>query len=152
MGQVIHCNHPDELSAAALDACGRLADAGIPLLSQSVLLRGVNDNAQTLESLLRRLVENRIKPYYLHHADLARGTRHFRTSVAHGRSLLRTLQGTLSGLCQPHYMLDIPGGAGKVPVGPAYARGGNDGHWIITDYCGNEHEYRDDIDPTACSG
>jgi lysine 2,3-aminomutase len=119
---VLHVNHPRELTKAARTACARLVDAGIPLLSQSVLLKGVNDDPATLAALLRALVENRIKPYYLHHADLAPGTSHLRTTIADGQQLMRTLRGAVSGLCQPTYVLDIPGGAGKVPVGPAYLR------------------------------
>ncbi|MEE4184684.1 MAG: lysine-2,3-aminomutase-like protein [Gammaproteobacteria bacterium] len=117
---VLHTNHPRELTAAALAACARLVDSGIPMLSQSVLLRGVNDNAATLETLLRTLVANRIKPYYLHHADNAPGTAHFRTSIAAGQDLMRELRGRVSGLCQPEYILDIPGGHGKVPAGPVW--------------------------------
>lgn len=123
---VVHVNHADELTAAARAACGRLADAGIPLLSQSVLLKGVNDDAAVLERLFRTLVENRIKPYYLHHLDQARGTSHFRVAIAEGREMMRALRGRVSGLCQPTYVLDIPGGHGKVPIGPDYLEDGGD--------------------------
>jgi lysine 2,3-aminomutase len=102
-----------------------------------VLLKGVNDDPETLESLLRAFVRNRIKPYYLHHADLAPGTSHFRTSIAEGQALMRSLRGRVSGLCQPTYVLDIPGGHGKVPVGPTYLR--DDG--TIEDPSGAAHEY-----------
>ncbi len=117
---VLHANHPRELSKAARAACARFVDAGIPMLSQSVLLRGVNDDAETLGALMRTLVECRIKPYYLHHADLAPGTAHFRTTIAEGQDLMRALHGRNSGLCQPAYVLDIPGGYGKSPIGPNY--------------------------------
>ncbi len=117
---VAHINHAREMSDAARAACARIVDAGIPMLSQSVLLRGVNDNAQALEDLLRTLVECRIKPYYLHHGDLAPGTSHLRTGIDEGQQLMRGLRGKLSGIAQPTYVLDIPGGAGKVPIGPAY--------------------------------
>jgi lysine 2,3-aminomutase len=117
---VLHVNHPRELTRAARAACARFIDAGIPMLSQSVLLRGVNDDAATLGALMRALVESRIKPYYLHQADLARGTAHLRTSIAAGQDLMRALRGRYSGLCQPTFVLDIPGGHGKVPVGPTY--------------------------------
>ena len=90
------------------------------MLSQSVLLRGVNDDAATLGALMRALVETRIKPYYLHHGDLARGTAHLRTSIETGQGLMRALRGHYSGLCQPTYVLDIPGGYGKVPIGANY--------------------------------
>ena len=90
------------------------------MLSQSVLLKGVNDDAEVLAELMRAFVAARVKPYYLHHADLAPGTAHLRTSLAEGQELMRQLRGRISGLCQPTYVLDIPGGAGKVPVGPGY--------------------------------
>jgi lysine 2,3-aminomutase len=116
----VHANHPRELTDAARAACARLTDAGIPLVSQSVLLRGVNDDAATLEALMRAFVECRIKPYYLHHGDLAPGTSHLRTTIEHGQELMRKLRGRVSGLCQPDYVLDIPGGHGKAPIGPNY--------------------------------
>ena len=117
---VLHANHPRELTPAARAACARIVDAGIPMLSQSVLLKGVNDDAEVLAELMRAFVACRIKPYYLHHADLAPGTAHLRTSIAAGQELMRGLRGRISGLCQPAYVLDIPGGAGKVPIGPQY--------------------------------
>jgi lysine 2,3-aminomutase len=117
---VLHVNHPRELTRAARAACARFVDSGIPMLSQSVLLRGVNDDTATLGALMRALVESRIKPYYLHQGDLARGTAHLRTSLEEGQDLMRALRGRYSGLCQPTYVLDIPGGHGKVPVGPSY--------------------------------
>ncbi len=116
----VHANHPRELTGSARAACARLADAGIPLVSQSVLLRGVNDDAATLEALMRAFVECRIKPYYLHHGDLAPGTAHLRTTIEAGQELMRALRGRVSGLCQPDYVLDIPGGYGKAPIGPNY--------------------------------
>lgn len=114
----VHVNHARELTKDALAACAKLADAGIPLIGQTVLLKGVNDNADTLDELFRALTKNRIKPYYLHQGDLAPGTSHFRTTLAEGQNLMRELRGRLSGLAQPTYVLDIPGGAGKIPVGP----------------------------------
>jgi lysine 2,3-aminomutase len=115
-----------------------LIDAGIPMLSQSVLLRGVNDDAETLGALMRALVECRIKPYYLHHADLAPGTAHFRTTICEGQALMRALHGRVSGLCQPTYVLDIPGGHGKSPVGPTYLSA--DGS-EVEDFHGRRHAY-----------
>lgn len=120
----LHANHARELTPAARAACARIIDAGIPMVSQTVLLRGVNDAPETLAALMRAFVETRIKPYYLHHGDLAPGTAHLRTTVAEGQAIMRALRGTLSGLAQPTYVLDIPGGHGKVPVGPAYLEGG----------------------------
>jgi lysine 2,3-aminomutase len=133
---VLHANHPRELAAAARAACARIVDAGIPMLSQSVLLRGVNDDAETLGALMRALVECRIKPYYLHHADLAPGTAHLRTTIAEGQELMRALHGRYSGLCQPAYVLDIPGGYGKSPIGPNYLSEG-----AVEDFNGRRHLY-----------
>jgi len=135
---VLHANHPRELTEPARAACARLVDAGVPLLSQSVLLRGVNDDAETLGALMRALVECRIKPYYLHHADLAPGTAHLRTTIAAGQNLMRTLHGRYSGLCQPAYVLDIPGGFGKSPIGPNYLSA--DGA-LVEDFRGRRHVY-----------
>jgi lysine 2,3-aminomutase len=145
----VHANHPREFSANARAACARLADAGIPLVSQSVLLRGVNDDAVTLESLMRVFVECRIKPYYLHHGDLAPGTAHLRTSLERGQALMRALRGRVSGLCQPEYVLDIPGGHGKAPVGPGYLSQdespegdlSRETRYRVVDYCGEVHLY-----------
>jgi lysine 2,3-aminomutase len=132
----LHANHPRELTSEARAACARLIDAGIPLVSQSVLLAGVNDDVATLEALMRAFVECRIKPYYLHHGDLAPGTGHLRTTIDAGQALMRSLRGRVSGLCQPEYVLDIPGGHGKSPVGPNYLAGNR-----IADYCGDVHLY-----------
>ena len=116
------------------------------MLSQSVLLRGVNDDAATLGALMRALVECRIKPYYLHHGDLAPGTSHLRTTIPEGQALMRALHGRLSGLCQPAYVLDIPGGHGKSPVGPTYLThaAGRDGapSYEIEDFKGRRHAYQ----------
>jgi lysine 2,3-aminomutase len=137
---VLHANHARELTPAVRAACARFIDAGIPMLSQSVLLRGVNDNAEALGELMRTFVECRIKPYYLHHADLARGTAHVRTTIEDGQGLMRQLRGRLSGLCQPTYVLDIPGGHGKSPIGPNYLE--RDGaRYRIADYTGRHHVY-----------
>jgi lysine 2,3-aminomutase len=136
----VHANHPRELSPAACAALARLADAGIPLVSQTVLLKGVNDDPAVLEALMRGFVENRVKPYYLHHGDLAPGTGHFRTTIAEGQALVRDLRGRVSGLCQPTYVLDIPGGHGKAPVGPCYLHEAG-GSTEIEDFRGVSHAY-----------
>ena len=115
----LHTNHPRELTPAALAAIARLADAGLPLVSQTVLLKGVNSDADTLARLFLTLLAARVKPYYLHHPDLAPGTAHFRPSIAEGQALMATLRGRITGLALPTYVLDIPGGAAKVPIGPA---------------------------------
>ncbi|HVZ14051.1 MAG TPA: lysine-2,3-aminomutase-like protein [Bauldia sp.] len=133
----IHANHPRELTEDARAALAALADAGIPLVSQSVLLRGVNDDVETLAQLMRAFLAARVKPYYLHHADLAPGTAHFRTTIEEGQALVRALRGRVSGLAQPAYVLDIPGGHGKVPVGPQYRDGDR-----VEDYRGRAHVYR----------
>jgi lysine 2,3-aminomutase len=139
---VLHTNHPRELDASTARACARLVDAGHPMLSQTVLLRGVNDRPEILEQLFRRLVELRVKPYYLHHADLARGTSHFRTSLDAGQAILRELRGRVSGLCQPSYVLDLPGGHGKVPVGPRYlGEADEDGARIVEAPDGSRQRY-----------
>jgi len=137
----VHANHPREFTAGAGAALARLADAGIPLVSQTVLLSGVNDDPETMAGLMRALVENRVKPYYLHHGDLAPGTGHFRTTIGDGQVLMRALRGRVSGLCQPTYVLDIPGGHGKAPIGPNHFSEA-DGCLTIEDYCGGRHTYR----------
>src|SRR5580693_1077788 len=147
----LHANHVRELTDKARAACAAIVDAGVPMVSQSVLLRGINDNVETLEALMRAFVECRIKPYYLHHGDLAPGTAHLRTTLAQGRELMRSLRGRVSGLCQPDYVLDIPGGHGKAPVGPDYlsqaisfAPQGEpppETRYRVVDYCGDVHLY-----------
>jgi lysine 2,3-aminomutase len=116
----VHVNHSRELTPAADAALARLAGAGALLLSQTVLLKGVNDRVEVLGELMRALVERGVRPYYLHHPDPAPGTARFRVSLAEGQALVRGLRGRYSGLCQPTYVLDIPGGFGKIPAGPAW--------------------------------
>ena len=132
----LHANHASELTRQARAACARIVEAGIPMVGQTVLLRGVNDDPQTLAELLRAMVETRIKPYYLHHGDLAPGTGHLRTSLEDGQALMKAIRGRLSGLAQPTYVLDIPGGHGKVPVGPTYLAEGE-----VEDPQGGRHAY-----------
>lgn len=134
----VHANHPREFTPAARDACARLADAGIALVSQSVLLKGVNDDVETLAALMRAFVEARVKPYYLHHGDLAPGTAHLRTGIAEGQALVAALRGRVSGLCQPHYVLDIPGGHGKASLAPAAMSAAGD---RVRDWRGTLHAY-----------
>ncbi|MGE4062717.1 MAG: lysine-2,3-aminomutase-like protein [Rhodospirillaceae bacterium] len=137
----IHCNHAEELTPAMRAACARLSDAGIPLLSQTVLLKDVNDSADALEALMRALVAARIRPYYLHQLDYAPGTGHFRVPLERGRAIVKALRGRLSGLAQPTYILDIPGGAGKVPITGAYVTEENKGSYGIEDPQGTFHAY-----------
>ncbi len=117
---LLHANHAREFGPEAQAALRGLSRAGVVLLGQSVLLRGVNDSVAALTDLFQTMVANRVTPHYLHHPDLARGTGHFRLSIEEGQALMRALRGTISGLAVPTYMLDIPGGFGKVPITPSY--------------------------------
>jgi lysine 2,3-aminomutase len=136
----IHANHARELTDAARAAIARLIAGGFPLVSQTVLLKGVNADAESLADLFRALVTLRVKPYYLHHADLAPGTAHFRTTIAEGQAVMRALRGRISGLALPTYVLDVPGGFGKVPVGPNYVSDAC-GATTIEDVAGGRHGY-----------
>lgn len=138
----VHCNHPRELTDRVRSALRRLAEAGITLVSQTVLLKGINDDAAVLETLMRRFVEAGVRPYYLHQLDLAPGTSHFRVDVARGRAILRALRARLSGIAQPTYVLDIPSGFGKVPIGPVFAEDQVDRGGIVHDARGDAHRYR----------
>ncbi len=144
----LHANHPRELTDDAQAAISQLVDAGIPMLSQSVLLKGINDDAETLEALMRAFVEARVTPYYLHHGDLAPGTSQFRTRIAHGQSLMRELRCRLSGIALPDYVLDLPGAHGKVSLMSAEVRATEDGY-EIKDQAGRIHIYRDSTSPVA---
>lgn len=139
----LHANHARELTAEARAACARIVDAGVPMVGQTVLLKGVNDDPAALSALMRAMVETRIKPYYLHHGDLAPGTGHLRTTLAEGQAVMKAMRGNLSGLAQPTYVLDIPGGHGKVPVGPAYLDGDT-----IEDPNGGLHAYPNGARPS----
>ena len=139
---VLHCNSHEELTEEVKAAIKKMSKGGIPLLSQSVLLRNVNDDPVLLEKLFRSLVENRVKPYYLHHADKAEGTSHFRTSISEGQEYMEKLRGDVSGICLPVYVLDIPGGHGKVPIGPSYLKN-LDQAYAVRDWQGCEHIYKD---------
>jgi len=115
-----HFNHPAEITSEAEQACARLANAGIPLGCQTVLLRGVNDDLEVMRQLMYRLLQIRVKPYYLFQADLTRGTDHFRTTIDTGVAIMRSLIGHVSGMAVPTYALDAPGGGGKIPLTPNY--------------------------------
>lgn len=136
-----HFNHPREITPEARRACARLADAGIPLGNQSVLLKGVNDDPRIMRALCHALLRHRVRPYYLHHPDLVRGTAHFRPAVREGLSIMAALQGHTSGLCLPHYVIDVPGGGGKVPLLPDYVHGIEDGKLQVKTYEGKWVEY-----------
>lgn len=137
----VHANHPREFTPAARVALARLADAGIMLVSQTVLLKGVNDDVATLDALMRAFMEHRVKPYYLHQGDLAPGTSHWRTTVREGRALMRALRGRLSGLAMPAYVLDVPDGAGKVPLGPDHVAETADGDVVIETLAGERRPH-----------
>lgn len=140
---VLHCNHADELVTESEQAISTLVENGFPMLSQSVLLKDINDDPETMAELMKKLVRCRVKPYYLHHGDKARGTSHFRTTLAAGRAIMSKLRGRLSGLCQPTYVLDIPGGHGKIPVTECSLQALDNGDWQVKDWRGNTHRYRD---------
>ena len=139
---VLHSNHPDEFTEEAIEACQKITHAGIPILSQSVLLKGINNSANTLEELFRTFLRNKIKPYYLHHPDMASGTSHFRLSIAEGQAIMQELQGKLSGTALPTYVLDIPGGYGKVPLTPQFLEKSDNGY-TVTDINGKTHRYEE---------
>jgi lysine 2,3-aminomutase len=140
---VVHVNSHRELGPSALGALRSLIDSGIPVLSQSVLLKGVNDQPELLEQLFRALVRARVKPYYLHQGDLAPGTSHLRVPLEEGQRLVDDLRGKISGLCQPNYVLDIPGGAGKVPAGKSWVEADGSA-WRVRDPQGGHHRYPPD--------
>ena len=146
----LHANHPREMTPAARGAIARIADAGIALLSQTVLLRGVNDDVATLEALMRAFVEARVTPYYLHHGDLAPGTSHFRTTIEVGQEIMLALRSRLSGIAMPTYVLDIPGAHGKVPVGPQFVTWDATANgYQVRDRAGAEHFYEDCVSDSA---
>ena len=148
----VHANHPRELTPAARAACRRLNQRGVMLISQSVLLKGVNDDADTLEALMRAFLEARVKPYYLHHGDLAPGTSHWRVPIEEGQALMSVLRRRLSGLALPAYMLDIPGGYGKVPIAAPSIRKDGAGQWIVRDPEGVERPYVERLGAPRASG
>ncbi|MDC7744318.1 lysine-2,3-aminomutase-like protein [Rhizobium binxianense] len=137
----LHANHVSELTSDARAACARLVDAGIAMVSQSVLLKGINDDPDVLAELMKAFVEIRVKPYYLHHPDLAPGTGHFRLTIEEGQRIVAALRGRISGLCQPTYILDIPGGHGKAVVSGSTVRAMGEGCYSVSDYRGGEHSY-----------
>lgn len=141
-----HFNHPKELAPEALAACARLADAGLPVMNQTVLLRGVNDDPDVLQRLFRGLVRARVRPYYLLQADPVRGTSHLRTPLRQGIEIMERLQGRLSGIALPRLVVDTPGGRGKVPVGPDYVVRSREGVTTLRTFRGEHVDY---VDPPA---
>ncbi|WP_298269329.1 KamA family radical SAM protein [Geobacter sp.] len=139
-----HFNHPREITPEAARACARLADAGIPLGNQTVLLRGVNDDPAVMTRLMQRLLAIRVRPYYLHQMDLVRGTGHFRTTVWTGISIMEGLRGHTSGMATPYYVIDAPEGKGKIPILPDCATLQGD-TWLLRNYRGETIKYRDPV-------
>lgn len=137
----VHFNHPDELTPAAEQALARLADCGAPLGSQTVLLKGVNDDPEIMKRLMQKLLRNRVKPYYIYQADVVAGAEHFRTSVEKGIEIIRALRGWTSGLGVPHYVIDAPGGGGKIPILPEYVQSITDSEIVLRNYAGEEFRY-----------
>ncbi|MBP7052190.1 MAG: KamA family radical SAM protein [Phycisphaerae bacterium] len=131
-----HFNHPQELTPEAAEACRRLADAGVPLGNQSVLLRGVNDDPRIIEQLCRGLVRMRVRPYYMYQCDLVRGVEHFRTPLTRGMEIMEYLRGRLSGLAIPTFVVDAPHGGGKIPVLPTYVVSQSPTHTVLRNYEG----------------
>jgi lysine 2,3-aminomutase len=139
----IHLTHPDEITPEVAFACNRLADAGIPLGSQTVLLKGINDNVETFKKLTHELLKIRVRPYYLYQCDLIPGSSHFRTSVAKGLELIKGLRGFTSGYAIPHFVIDAPGGGGKIPLLPEYVTGKDENGYILVNYEGKTYHYPD---------
>ncbi|MBZ0167375.1 MAG: KamA family radical SAM protein, partial [Candidatus Omnitrophica bacterium] len=139
----IHFTHPEELTTETLEACGRLANAGIPLGSQTVLLKGINDNAGTLKELFHGLLRARVKPYYLYQCDPVSGSAHFRTPVEKGLEIIRQLRGHTTGYAIPQFVIDAPGGGGKIPLLPDYIVGRDGDDLLLTNFEGNTYRYPD---------
>jgi lysine 2,3-aminomutase len=139
----LHFTHPDELTEESRQACARLADAGIPLGSQTVLLSGVNDDPRIMGRLFQGLLAQRVRPYYLYQCDPISGSAHFRTPVEHGVEMLRSLRGRLSGYALPTFVIDAPGGGGKIPLAPDYTLGHEGGDLILRNYAGGTYRYPD---------
>jgi len=137
----VHSNHPKELTQEVRMALGRLADAGIPLGNQSVLLKGVNDRVDTLKSLFHKLLLCRVRPYYLYQCDLISGSAHLRTTIREGQEIMEQLRGHTTGYAVPTYVVDGPGGGGKIPIGPNYIVGMADNRVILKNYKGDVYEY-----------
>jgi lysine 2,3-aminomutase len=145
----IHTNHPKEATAEVKEACGRLADAGIPLGNQAVLLRGVNDDAVVMKELMHKLLMMRVRPYYIYQCDPVRGTHHLRTSVAKGIEIMEALRGHTTGYAVPQYVIDAPGGGGKVPINPNYVLAHDKQRVILRNYEGKVFEYPESNEPNG---
>ena len=148
----IHFAHPEELTFEVSQACNRLADAGIPLGSQTVLLAGVNDNVDTMKRLVHDLVMNRVRPYYLYQCDPITGSSHFRTPVSRGLEIIEGLRGHTTGYAVPTYVIDAPGGGGKIPLLPGYVVGHDENHILLRNYQGRTFQYPDPAATAECEG
>jgi len=148
----VHFLHPDECTPEAHAACSRLADAGIPLGSQTVLLRGVNDNVPTMKDLCHKLLRMRVRPYYLYQCDPISGSAHFRTSVDKGLEIIEGLRGHTTGYGVPTYVIDAPGGGGKIPLQPNYLVGRDGDYVVLRNYEGGTYRYHDPIRPEGAGG
>ena len=137
----IHVNHPRECTVELKEACDRLAYAGVPLGNQSVLLRGVNDDAETMKHLVHRLLQMRVRPYYLYQCDLITGSAHFRTDPRKGIEIIRALRGHTTGYAVPQFVIDAPGGGGKVPLNPNYVKEMNDEEVVLRNFAGDVYHY-----------
>src|SRR5690242_5262673 len=147
-----HFNHPNELTPASVAALARLADAGVPLGCQTVLLRGVNDDPQVMKELMQKLLKARVRPYYIYMADQVAGGEHFRTQVEKGLEIVKALRGWTSGLAVPHFVIDAPGGGGKVPLLPEYVEEINEDEVIFRNYEGKRFVYKQPRQPVTVSG
>jgi lysine 2,3-aminomutase len=146
-----HFNHPDELTPAAVTALGMLADAGIPLGCQTVLLKGVNDDADVMKELMQRLLAARVRPYYIYMCDQVAGAEHFRTTVQKGLEIIQALRGWTSGLAVPHFVIDAPGGGGKIPLLPEYVVKVTDTEIVLRNYAGKVYHYKQALDESPAA-
>lgn len=148
----VHFNHPDELTPIAVKALGRLADAGIPLGCQTVLLKGVNDNLETMKKLMQKLLQARVRPYYIYQADMVMHTEHFRTRVEDSLEIIKGLRGWTSGLAVPHFVIDAPGGGGKIPLLPEYLTEHTQKEITMKNYLGKVYKYRQPHEDSPMDG
>jgi lysine 2,3-aminomutase len=139
----VHATHPDEISVESTEAFNRLADAGVPLGSQTVLLKGINDNVDTLKTLYHNLLRCRVRPYYLYQCDPITGSSHFRTPVEKGIEIIEGLRGHTTGYAVPHFVVDAPGGGGKIPLIPDYVVGREGDDLLLRNFEGNVYRYKD---------
>ncbi|MBU3915072.1 lysine 2,3-aminomutase, partial [bacterium] len=147
----LHFTHPDECTSESYRACKMLADAGIPLGSQTVLLKGINDSVETMKSLMHHLMKMRVRPYYLYQCDMVSGTSHFRTTIEKGQEIIRGLRGHTSGYAIPNFVIDAPGGGGKIPVMPTYLDDRDKANLVLTNYAGKTIKYPQPMERTPAS-